>query len=144
MSKDSIKLSPKHGLNATICKCFWCGKETGIALLGKIKVGDDKDFKAPSSIVTSYEPCEACKEIFSKGIHVIGVTEHQPKDERPPLQENPDLYPTGAFFVSSENFVKNNFKGKMLEEILEKRKLLMDNDMVLKIINNSEERDSKE
>ena len=27
MSKDDIKLSPKHGLNPTMPVCFWCGKE---------------------------------------------------------------------------------------------------------------------
>ena len=145
MSKDSIELSPKYGLNTAITKCFWCRKEpVGIALLGRIKTKEDKDVKAPPSVITSYEPCEACKEAFSKGIHVIGVTKDQPEDGRPPLQKNPDLYPTGAFFVCSENFVKNNFNGEILEEILEKRKLLMDNDMVLEIINNSEESESME
>ena len=42
---DSIKVSPKHGLNPTIPQCFWCGKDKSeIALLGKM---DKEDSPAP-------------------------------------------------------------------------------------------------
>ena len=34
---DSIKISPKHGVNPTIPRCFFCGKEKNmVALLGRI------------------------------------------------------------------------------------------------------------
>lgn len=36
-----VTLSKKHGLNPSITVCPICGKETGIALLGKLK-GDEK------------------------------------------------------------------------------------------------------
>lgn len=31
---DSITLSPKHGVNATVVKCIYCDEDYGIALLG--------------------------------------------------------------------------------------------------------------
>lgn len=40
MSKG-IRVSEKHGVNQSITICSICGKETGIALLGKLK-GDKK------------------------------------------------------------------------------------------------------
>lgn len=40
MSKN-IRLSEKHGVNPSIIVCPICDKETGIALLGKLK-GDKK------------------------------------------------------------------------------------------------------
>lgn len=40
MSKNII-LSEKHGVNSSITVCPICGKEIGIALLGKLK-GDEE------------------------------------------------------------------------------------------------------
>lgn len=55
---DSIRLHPEHGLNPTLCTCFWCGEDTGeIALLGATYNGE-----APMHMVLNYEPCAACKE----------------------------------------------------------------------------------
>ena len=55
---DSIRLHPEHGLNPTLCTCFWCGEDTGeIALLGATYNGE-----APMHLVLNYEPCAACKE----------------------------------------------------------------------------------
>lgn len=38
---ENIRLSEKHGVNPSITICPICGKETDIALLGKLK-GDKK------------------------------------------------------------------------------------------------------
>ena len=55
MAKDSIKLSPNHGLNPTIPVCFWCGKEKNeVALMGKM---DKQDSAAPKHLVVDYPPC---------------------------------------------------------------------------------------
>lgn len=47
MSKG-IRVSEKHGVNPSITICPICGKETGIALLGKLK----GDKEAPMSLMT--------------------------------------------------------------------------------------------
>ena len=98
-NKDSIKLSPKHGLNPTIPVCFFCGEpKNEIVLCGKI---NRKDTEAPRNMVIDYEPCDKCKEQWDKGIPLIEcVTE--PIDGRPPIQvceDGLELYPTGCFAV---------------------------------------------
>lgn len=61
--KKSIKLSPKHGVNPSVMHCFICGKETGVALLGKLK--DDKE--APRDITNPNELCEDCRKQIEAG-----------------------------------------------------------------------------
>ena len=47
MSKKegSILLSPKHGANPSVARCICCGKDYGVALLGKLK----NDEEAPAA-----------------------------------------------------------------------------------------------
>ena len=60
--KDSIELSPKHGINPSLLKCFICGKDIGIALLGKLK----NDAEAPKEMING-ELCEECQKILDAG-----------------------------------------------------------------------------
>lgn len=96
---NSIKLSPKHGVNPTIPVCFFCGEEKNeIALLGRIGDGrKHEDFEAPMRMVLDYEPCDKCKEQWSKGVAIIEVSQTPLSDGRPPIQK--DLYPTGRHVV---------------------------------------------
>jgi hypothetical protein len=89
----SIRLSPEHGVNPSITKCFWCGKDTGIALLGMLK----GDKEAPRSIIPDYEPCHECIENFSRGVLCAEVSSHPMHQGQPELQEN--AYPTGRHCV---------------------------------------------
>lgn len=126
---DSIKISPKHGLNATIPICFWCGNEKNeIALLGKI---DRKDSEAPRRVVLDYEPCDKCKEIFSHGIHCIGVVEQPPVAGMFPISEHDgkSLYPTGTMLLAPESFIEALLsqpdEQELKKRVLESRKLIM-------------------
>lgn len=66
--KDSILLSPKHGLNPSITHCECCGKEIGIALLGKLK----GDVEAPREIAMGL--CEDCQKVIDQqGLMIIEV-----------------------------------------------------------------------
>lgn len=99
---NSIKLSKKYGVNPTVCKCFFCGADKGIALLGHI--GDyrkHEDIEAPRECVMDYEPCDKCAENMNKGVTLIEVSETQPSDGRPPMkaQGNKEVYPLGRFLV---------------------------------------------
>ena len=73
MSKKDkgIPLSPKHGVNPTLLKCFWCGGANRIALLGQLK----GDAEAPHETVLNLEPCDQCKVLFARGVHAIKVSE---------------------------------------------------------------------
>lgn len=64
-----IPLSPKHGVNPTLMKCFWCGGDMGVALLGKLK----GDAEAPHEACLSLEPCDKCKANMAKGVTVIEI-----------------------------------------------------------------------
>lgn len=93
----SIKLSEKHGVNPTMCQCFFCGEVKEIALLGKLK----GDVEAPMYAVMDYEPCDKCKEKMNMGVTLIEVSDIQPSDGRPPLKAegNQLVYPLGNYVV---------------------------------------------
>lgn len=98
----NIKISPKHGLNPLIPKCFFCGKEKNeIAILGKI---DRKDSEAPRSAIIDYVPCEECKEKFKSGILLVEAS------EKPIVKNQMEIvkgaYPTGKWMLVSEKFIR--------------------------------------
>ena len=70
MSKG-IKVSEKHGVNPSIDTCFYCGKETGIALFGKLP----NDKEAPARTCSSLEPCDECKEKYKDYLLLIEVSD---------------------------------------------------------------------
>ncbi len=129
---DGIKLSPKHGVNPALDVCFWCGQERGVALFGKI---DKKDSEAPKRVVTSYEPCDKCKELFSRGIHVIGCVSTPSLTGMPPIGRDEDgnpVYPDGSFAVVTEDSIRSiiNDDPEVLGEILVARKMLMPSEIL--------------
>lgn len=116
----SIELSPKHGVNATIPVCFWCGKERNeIALMGRVRERDPRTGKAvrgsdvemPMRAVLDYEPCDCCKEQFSQGVHIIECSLDR-VDGRPAMTKDNkghSMYPTGRFIVMKSEAAKNIF-----------------------------------
>lgn len=74
MSKDEILLSEKHGVNPALDCCFYCGKEVGIILCGKLK----NDEKAPMHVCSSVEPCDECKEKYKDCCLIV---EKEPEGE---------------------------------------------------------------
>lgn len=88
---NGIRLHKQHGLNPTLCTCFYCGQETGeIALLGAAYDGE-----APMHLCTSVEPCASCKEKFKDAVLIL---EARP-DERDKLQ------PTGRWVAVKKEAV---------------------------------------
>ena len=75
-----MKLSPKHGLNASIVICPICGNETNVlALLGQI---DKKDSEAPKYIPGD-DFCDDCKEhINGGGMFILEVDKDQNRTGR--------------------------------------------------------------
>ena len=67
-SKESIVLSPKHGVNPSVTHCECCGKEIGIALFGKMK----DDAEAPRDVAMGL--CDDCKKVIdANGLMIIEV-----------------------------------------------------------------------
>jgi hypothetical protein len=107
--KGSIALSPKHGLNPTIPKCFICGQNKNeILLLGRLK----KDEEAPHNVCFDYSPCDSCRDWMKQGIILISVDEKKSSDKHNP-------YRTGGWTVIKAKAARRIF-GKN-SEVLKKR-----------------------
>lgn len=111
MKQDKgIPISPKHGVNPTIIKCYFCGESKGIALVGKLP----NDEQAPREAVLDYEPCDACQEQMAKGITIVEVTTTPNGNGQPPLTQDDDgnvVYPTGRWVVMQADAVNNGKAG---------------------------------
>lgn len=67
MSKG-IRISEKHGVNPSITICPICDKETGIALLGKLK----GDKEAPMRMLS--DPCDDCvSKLGDDKIYILAI-----------------------------------------------------------------------
>lgn len=92
---SSILLSPKHGVNPSVLHCVCCGKDYGVALLGKLK----GDKEAPRDIYQGL--CDDCKGVIDKG----GVMIIEVKNEES-ISKNP--YRTGRIVGVSKDFKERN------------------------------------
>lgn len=71
MSKG-IRISEKHGVNPSITICPICGKETGIALLGKLK----GDKEAPMRMLS--DPCDDCvSKLGNDKIYILAINDQE-------------------------------------------------------------------
>jgi hypothetical protein len=69
---DSIRLHPKHGLNATIPVCFLCGKDKNeIALLGAAYHDE-----APMHMCIDKSPCDECRGYMEQGVLFVCVQDN--------------------------------------------------------------------
>ena len=97
MSEKSITLSPKHGVNPSITQCEVCGKEIGIALLGKLK----NDVEAPRDIYMGL--CDECQKVIDQdGLMIIEVRDGE-------TGNNP--YRTGRI-ISVSKYYKERYNKK--------------------------------
>lgn len=112
MSKDSITLSEKHGLNPSLTSCPICGKETGgIALMGRLK----DDAEAPMRCVTSlFDLCDDCKARLDKEVLIYEMDRENNK-------------PTGRYiFVPKEHINVEIPKGIAFMDINEFKQMFED------------------
>ena len=97
MSKDSITLSPKHGVNPSILHCQCCGKEYGIGLAGRLK----GDAEAPKDVMYGF--CDDCQKVIDQGgVMIVEVADGE--GEKNP--KNP--YRTGRIVGCSKQYKERN------------------------------------
>lgn len=60
----SVRLSEKHGVNPSVEKCFFCQRDVGIVLFGRLK----DDVEAPRSVTLNHDPCVDCQVVMSRGV----------------------------------------------------------------------------
>lgn len=91
-----ILLSQKHGVNPSVTRCECCGKEYGIALLGRL----EGDKEAPREIYSGF--CDDCQKVMdSNGLLIIEVRDGESGDHP---------YRTGRFAGITEEAKDRIFK----------------------------------
>lgn len=100
MAKEKeLRLSPEHGLNPTISKCFLCGKDKNeIILMGQLE--DDQE--APRSVILNMEPCHRCAEMMDHGVILISVDQ----SKTPPGAKTEELYRSDGWCVLVEDAIQ--------------------------------------
>ena len=122
--KNGIKLSHKYGVNPATTVCFFCGRETGIAMLGMLK----GDAKAPRRIVANYIPCDECKEKHKQGRVIIEAV--QTPNGLPEIQKG--VWPTGRWCMISREAGQQLFKDGVDTPVL------LENNLYRKLVNDNE------
>ena len=102
--KDTIELSPKHGVNPSILHCECCGKDYGLAMFGRL----EGDVEAPKDVMQGF--CDDCKAVIDQG----GVMIVEVKDGEG--EKNPkNNYRTGRIVGCSKQYKeRNNIKTPMI------------------------------
>ena len=119
---SNIRLSEKHGLNASMGICYYCGKEDGtIVLPGKLR----GDVEAPRSAVWTKQPCPACEDLMRQGVMFISVKDGEQGNENP--------YRTGNMAVVRDSAVQNLIESPLREQVL-KRRVVFVEDHVWKML----------
>lgn len=118
MADDSIRLSPKHGVNPSVTLCFFCGQEVGVVLFGLM----EGDQQAPRRCVTDMEPCDECKGWMEKGIILIGI---DPELSDPKLGPG-GFWRSGHYVTVKEEAFRRGFTGEAAVFGLEHRWCFVD------------------
>lgn len=90
MSGGSIRLSKKHGLNPSVLKCWICGGDAGLALLGQVARREDgpgsriieHHAEAPREMTRKGDTCSTCEGVMkSGGIMLVEVRDGEGGDD---------------------------------------------------------------
>ena len=121
-NKDSIPLSPTHGVNPSLGQCFWCGEQNGtVLLLGRLP----NDQPAPYMVVMDYEPCNACKKKFAMGVTLVEVTDTPLANGQRPFGTS-GAYPTGRLVVVTPDSILRIFQQPMADLIVQNKSAIID------------------
>lgn len=123
---SSILLHPKYGVNPTMTRCFYCGKEDKIILVGN-KTSKWKEAGLCSADgemakcvgVIDMEPCPECAKYMKDGIILISVRDGE-------SGTNP--FRTGGFAVITEDALLQFLgEGELFHQVLKHRFCFVDN-----------------
>jgi len=108
--RGGITLSPKHGVNPAIPRCYFCGKpKNQVILAGKLP----KDAEAPQDAIWDSDPCDECLGYMKQGVILISVRVGEQGD-------NP--YRTGGWVVVRDEAIRRMVQPEELsEKILKER-----------------------
>lgn len=133
---SGIRLSEKYGVNPTVQKCFWCGGDIGVALLGKLK----GDREAPREMVLDYSLCKECEEKKKEYVHLIEAVHEPDYQNQPEIQK--DLWPTGRNMWIRDAALINIIHGELAKNIIKSRVAFVSSDvfdLLVKMANEANE-----
>lgn len=134
-----IRLSPKHGLNPAVPKCYYCLKDKNEVILpGRIDLrSGEKDVEAPRNMVWDLHPCGECEKFMEQGVILISVRDNEePPPPLPPLHPGASArekeermralmwnpYRTGGWVVMKDASIRRIFNPpEVVANILKKR-----------------------
>ena len=119
MSKDSIRLDPKHGVNPAIPLCFLCNEPKNEVILAGYMGGKE----APKNVVWDKVPCDKCKKLMRKGVILISMDEAKSKGK----EDNP--YRTGGWVTVTDDFITRVFTPETATAILARRVAFMSDEV---------------
>ena len=102
----SIRLSPKHGVNPALMACPLCGKDTGVALHGRLP----GDAEAPRHVFDR-DPCESCRRWMERGIVLVEAR----------VGDDQTTHLLGGLWVVSEEAARRLLTGAAGEAALKQR-----------------------
>ena len=126
-------------MDVSMTACFYCGESTGIAI-GK-KFISCKNKWDTKYIFGGYEPCDVCKEKFSKGFLILECQD-TPIGKGQPAINGKDAFPTGSYWLMKNDAALRIFT----EEILENEMVYVDKETAEKLglYQNKEETNEKD
>jgi len=104
----SIKISPKHGLNPSVVKCYFCGGGHSVVLFGRLK----GDVEAPREVCVDRVPCDECEALMRQGVLLISVRDGE---------QGEDPYRTGGWCVVKDDALCFVSDDEVRASILRKR-----------------------
>ena len=135
----SIRLSPKHGVNPAIPKCFYCNEDKNeLILTGRIK----DDVESPKNVIWDMHPCDRCAEFMQQGVILIstmdGEMEKIERDyeiaqanyerdyghralswkKKHPFNYVPNPFRTGGWVVITDDGIRRAFTGAIVDQVL--------------------------
>lgn len=136
-----IRVSEKHGVNPSLLKCFWCGQDKGVALLGKLK----GDAEAPREMCLDYDFCDNCVERIGEGIALLEVSTEPVTEGQPAISKHgpAQLYPTGSWVAVTEEAIRRMFTEEQADNIIQHRRALVEVGFVDKLMSDVEEAEAE-
>ena len=139
MSSSSIRLSPKHGINPSIPKCFYCQEDKSeIVFFGLLPNDAEAPMHGP---IIDMGPCDECASLMKKGVLLISVRDGEMEKEEEALDRArasferahgyrsekwkadrfgyiPNPYRTGGWVVVSDDAFSRAVTGDMRDYVL--------------------------
>jgi len=122
MGDRGVRIGPGGELAVSLVSCPWCGSDTG-----ELVMMDWPGYEPPRQVTISYDPCPDCAALWGQGVAMLEVKDRPIHENQPPIQKEPDLYPTGRLAVVRTEAIPHLVQpAELAEEIAAKGRCYVD------------------